>query len=71
MSTEPSHPPAASALAETLHYQSGFAQEFATEALPGALPQLDESGKFALGPDGQPVVPAPASGCPAAGPAPQ
>ena len=39
MSTEPSHPPAASALAETLHYQSGFAQEFATEALPGALPQ--------------------------------
>src|SRR6476659_6913385 len=37
-------PPANSALADAaLSYQSGFGNEFATEALPGALPQGQNS----------------------------
>jgi homogentisate 1,2-dioxygenase len=39
MSIEAVHPSPTAALTEKLSYQSGFAQEFATEALPGALPE--------------------------------
>ncbi|MGA3155995.1 MAG: homogentisate 1,2-dioxygenase [Steroidobacteraceae bacterium] len=39
MSIEAIHPSPVAALTEPLTYQSGFAQEFATEALAGALPE--------------------------------
>jgi homogentisate 1,2-dioxygenase len=39
----PAKPPGTATTAEALRYQSGFGGEFATEALPGALPQGQNS----------------------------
>ncbi|HEV7445111.1 MAG TPA: homogentisate 1,2-dioxygenase [Steroidobacteraceae bacterium] len=43
MSAVPGRPAAAQHRAESLSYQTGFANEFATEALPGALPPKGNS----------------------------